>query len=181
MGHGVCQPHMQVMRLRRAALKIPAKSSVPPRSLLYKLSPLPTPSESTLPQLLIPLHFKSFISNTYKKPGGGTPKVCQLVTTPSPRHICASLHLYLVTSLHHFLTFRYTHSSTRNPFTVDHLFTTLVTPGGWGIPAEDSLGFSARLCDLCASALSFSALCCQSLLTIPYSLPTHRATVLKNG
>ena len=63
---------VHVMRLRRAALKIPAKSSVPPRSPLYKLRPLPTPSESTLPQVLIPLHFKSFISNTYKKPGRGT-------------------------------------------------------------------------------------------------------------
>jgi hypothetical protein len=71
MGHSVRQPHVPVMRLRRAALKIPAKSSVPPRSPLYKLRPLPTPSESTLPQLLIPLHFKSFISNTYKKPGRG--------------------------------------------------------------------------------------------------------------
>ena len=69
MGHSVCQPHIQVMRLRRAVLKIPAKSSVPHRSPLYKPRPLPTPSESTHPQLLIPLHFKSFISNTYRKPG----------------------------------------------------------------------------------------------------------------
>src|SRR5579863_9097099 len=73
MGHSLCQPRVQVMRLRRAVLKIPAKSSVPPRSPLYKLRHLLTTSESTLPQVLIPLHFKSFISNTYKKPGGGTP------------------------------------------------------------------------------------------------------------
>ncbi len=71
MGHSVCQPPAQVMRLRRAVLKIPSKSSVPPRSPLYKLRPLLTPSESTLPQVLIPIDFKSFISNTYKKPGVG--------------------------------------------------------------------------------------------------------------
>ena len=71
MGHSVCQPPVQVMRLRRAVLKIPPKSSVPPRSPLYKLRSLLTPSESALPQVLIPLHFKSFISNAYKKRGVG--------------------------------------------------------------------------------------------------------------
>jgi|HubBroStandDraft_6_1064221.scaffolds.fasta_scaffold29464_5 hypothetical protein len=75
---------VHVMRLRRAALKIPAKSSVPPRSPLYKLRPLPTPSESTLPQLLIPLHFKSFISNTYEKTGRGPPR-------PDPKFVNSSL------------------------------------------------------------------------------------------
>jgi len=76
------------MRLRRAVLKIPAKSSVPPRSLLYKLRPLPTPSESTLPQLLIPLHFKSFISNTYEKTGRGPLRPApKFVNSPLPsRH-----------------------------------------------------------------------------------------------
>jgi hypothetical protein len=73
MGHSVCQAPAQVMRLRRAALKIPAKSSVPPRSPLYKLRPLPTPSESTLPQVLIPLHFNSPRINTYKKTGREEP------------------------------------------------------------------------------------------------------------
>ena len=78
----------QVMRLRRAVLKITAKPSVPSTLPLYKSRPLLTRSESTLPQLLIPLHFNSFISNTYRKPQGGgpirKPKVWQLVTPRSP-------------------------------------------------------------------------------------------------
>jgi hypothetical protein len=76
------------MRFRRAVPKIPAKSSVPPRLPLYKNRPLRTSSKSTLPQLLISLHFKSCVSNVYKKPQGegpiSTPKVLQLVTTRSP-------------------------------------------------------------------------------------------------
>jgi hypothetical protein len=88
MGHSVCQPPAQVMRLRCAVPKIPTKSSVPPRSPLYKLSHLLTPSESTLPQLLIPLHFKSFISNTYKKPGRGAHRPASKFGNSSlpPRH-----------------------------------------------------------------------------------------------
>jgi hypothetical protein len=82
----VCAP--QVMRLRRAVPKIPPKSSVPPTLPLYKNPPLLTHSESTLLQLLIPLHFISSRINTYKKPGGGYPapgpKVLQLVTTQGP-------------------------------------------------------------------------------------------------
>ena len=62
----------QVMRLRRAVLQTPARSSVPPMSPIHKPRLLPTPSKSTLPQRLIPLHFNSFISNTYKKPGRGS-------------------------------------------------------------------------------------------------------------
>ncbi len=72
------------MRLRRAVPKIPPKSSVPPRLPLYKSRPLLTHPESTLLQVLIPLHFNSLRINTYKKPGGGCPslgpKVWQLVT-----------------------------------------------------------------------------------------------------
>ncbi len=79
----------QVMRLRRAVLQLPAKPSVPPRLPFHKNRFLPTPSKSTLPQLLIPLHFKSFRSNTYKKPRGkalaDNPNVLQLVTTRSRR------------------------------------------------------------------------------------------------
>jgi hypothetical protein len=75
----------QVMRPRRVVPKIPPKSSVPPGLPLYKIRPLLTHSESTLLQVLIPLHFNSLIINTYKKPGGGCPslgpKVLQLVTT----------------------------------------------------------------------------------------------------
>jgi hypothetical protein len=61
------------MRLRRAVLKTPSRFSVPPRLPFYKGRPLLTPSESTLLQVLIPLHFNSPKINTYKKPGGGTP------------------------------------------------------------------------------------------------------------
>jgi hypothetical protein len=64
---------LQAMRLRRAVLQIPAKSSVSHRLPLHNSRPRLTHSESTLPQLLIPLHFNSFRSNTYKKPGGGYP------------------------------------------------------------------------------------------------------------
>src|SRR5579863_2081194 len=83
----------QVMRLRRAVLQIPPESSVPPGLPLYKCCDSLTRAESTLLQVLIPLHFISFISNTYKKPGGGTPssspKVWQLVT-PSPNLVIPS-------------------------------------------------------------------------------------------
>jgi|HubBroStandDraft_1064217.scaffolds.fasta_scaffold74333_1 hypothetical protein len=84
----------QVMALCHAVPKIPAKPSVLPGSLIYKPQFLPTPSESTLPQLLIPLYFNSCISNTYRKHQGGGPhfypKVWQLVTShsqlPWPTH-----------------------------------------------------------------------------------------------
>src|SRR5580658_2312225 len=58
--------------LRPAAQTRP-RSPVPPRPPLHKINALPTLSESTLPQLLIPLHFNSFISNVYEKPQGGGP------------------------------------------------------------------------------------------------------------
>ncbi len=103
------------MRLRRAVLQSPAKPPVPPGLPLYKNRHSLTRPESTLLQLLIPLHFISFISNTYKKPGGGTPsstsKVCQLVTPSSkfvipsearnllfPPSVALSLPHYLFTS-----------------------------------------------------------------------------------
>jgi|HubBroStandDraft_1064217.scaffolds.fasta_scaffold26528_5 hypothetical protein len=87
LGHGPTSALPQVMRLRRAVLKIPAKASVLPRLPLHKNRSVKTPSKSTLPQLLIPLHFNSRISNTYKKRLGEAPtcnpKVCQLFTIPS--------------------------------------------------------------------------------------------------
>jgi len=95
-------PHL--MRLRRAASKIPAKSSVPPRLPLHKYRPLPTPSKSTLPQLLIPLHFISLRMNVYKKPGGASPsphpKVLQLATTHASLCISVSVHPSFVIPLH---------------------------------------------------------------------------------
>ncbi len=83
------------MRLRRAVLQIPSKSSVPPRLPLYKSRPPLTLLESTLLQVLIPLDFISYRINTYKKPGGGCPsqdaKVSQLVTPPTwPHHAYGS-------------------------------------------------------------------------------------------
>src|SRR5271168_4435628 len=75
----------QVMRLRLAVPKILGRPSVPPRLPFHKNRPLSTPSESTLPQLLIPLHFNSPRINTYKKAGEGvppsSPKVLQLVNS----------------------------------------------------------------------------------------------------
>jgi hypothetical protein len=77
----------QVMRLRRGVLQNPPKSSVLSRLPFYKNRPLRTRSESTLLQLLIPLHFNFPRINTYKKPGRGyppsSPKVLQLFTTPT--------------------------------------------------------------------------------------------------
>jgi hypothetical protein len=76
------------MRLRRAVLQIPPKSSVPTRLPFYKTRHLPTHSESTLLQVLIPLHFNSPRINTYKKPGRESllpaPKFCNSLP-PSPR------------------------------------------------------------------------------------------------
>ena len=80
----------KVMRLRRVVPQIPPKSSVPPGLPFYKIRPPLTRPESTLLQVLIPLHFNSPRINTYKKPGRGgpifNPKVLQFVTTfISPR------------------------------------------------------------------------------------------------
>ena len=61
------------MRLRCAVPKTSPKSSVPGRSPIHKPRLLPTHSESTLPQVLIPLRFKSFLRNAYKKPEGEGP------------------------------------------------------------------------------------------------------------
>ena len=75
----------QVMRLRRAVPKIPPKSPFPHWLPLYKNHLSLTHAESTLPQVLIPLHFNSRRIRVYKKNGGGVPplypKVLELVTT----------------------------------------------------------------------------------------------------
>src|SRR5580704_67487 len=75
------------MQARLAVLKTPPKSSVSSPLPLYKNRALLTHPESTLLQVLIPLHFNSPTINTYKKTGGGTPpctpKVLQLVTSDS--------------------------------------------------------------------------------------------------
>jgi hypothetical protein len=76
------------MCLRGWTLKAPAKSSVPPGLPVYKCRPLPTPSKSTLLEVLIPLHFNSPRINTYKNPGRGPilppPKFCNSLL-PAPR------------------------------------------------------------------------------------------------
>jgi hypothetical protein len=104
------------MRLRRAVLQIPAKSSVPPRLPFYKNHLLPTRSQSTLPQPLISLHFNSFRTNVYKKPGGSgpaaNPKVHQLVTFDTPR--------------------LRTRRNPRNPLALMELLHNSRTPRGWG-------------------------------------------------
>src|ERR1700688_558834 len=106
----------QVMRLRRAVPKIPAKPSVLPALPLHNNRHLLTRPESTLPQLLIPLHFNSFISNTYRKPQGGcplrNPKVWQLVT-PRSSLLCP-------------------HTNTRNPIHAMRLLHNSGTPPGGG-------------------------------------------------
>jgi hypothetical protein len=106
------------MRLRRAVPKIPAKSSVPPGLPLDKNRSLLSHSESTLPQLLIPLHFKSRISNTYKKPHGEGP-------------ISTLKVLQLATNRTRFLRAR---TNPRNPNPLYALLHNSCTPRGWGAP-----------------------------------------------
>jgi hypothetical protein len=111
-----CIPEASTERLRRVIPKIPAEPSVAPGLPLNKNRSFPTRSESTLPQLLIPLHFKSRISNTYKKPQGEgptcNPKVLQLVTIPSP--------------------LLRTRRNSRNPNPLYALLHNFCTPRGWG-------------------------------------------------
>jgi hypothetical protein len=121
------------MRLRRAVLQTPPSSSVRLGLPLHNSCTLLTHSASTLPQVLIPLHFNSFKRNTYKKPPGGYPtqdhKVSQLVTPfTSPIR---------------------SHRNAYNPYFFIHLCTFSITPGGYpsrpfgnaGIPkrSEDPL------------------------------------------
>jgi hypothetical protein len=106
------------MRLRRAVLKISAKFSVPPGLPLNKKLSLPTRSESTLPQPLIPLDFISFNSNVYGKPGEGPPhqrtRVWQVVTSRS-----ALLRA---------------RTNKRNPIPLIYLLHNSRTPPGVGVP-----------------------------------------------
>jgi len=73
------------MRPRRAVLQISPKPFVPRRLPLYNSRRPLTPPESTLLQVLIPLHFISSRINTYPKQGGGEP-LCrpQSFTTRQP-------------------------------------------------------------------------------------------------
>jgi hypothetical protein len=79
------------MRPLRVVLQIPPKSFVPRRLLFYKSRPPLTPSESTLLQVLIPLHFNSSRMNTYKKPGRGAPSTAPKLSNSllTPNRKCA--------------------------------------------------------------------------------------------
>jgi hypothetical protein len=107
---------LKLMHVCRVVLKIPAKISVAPGLPLNKSRRLPTHSESTLPQPLIPLHFISFSCNVYKKTGEGparpSPKVLQFVTTCSPVLRAGT--------------------NVRNPNPLTHLLHKSRTPRGWG-------------------------------------------------
>src|SRR5580704_479810 len=80
------------MALRSAAPKIPPKSSVSPRLPFYKNHPLLSRSESTLTQVLIPLHLNSFRMNTYIKPGGGPLHQPQSFATCHPHNAGGRAH-----------------------------------------------------------------------------------------
>jgi|HubBroStandDraft_6_1064221.scaffolds.fasta_scaffold67057_2 hypothetical protein len=157
------------MRLRRAVLQIPSKSSVPPRLPLHKSRSLPTPSQSTLPQLLIPLRFNSFSCNVYKKTRGrrpaADPRVRKLVTRQAP--------------------LLRTRRNPRNPSPFMELLHNLRTPRGWGlsllyvlcalcvknpIPTHPDLN-SPTQTDPRTSSLSLFTIH-YSLLTSHYSLPS---------
>ena len=90
-GHRICPWPTQFMRPRRAVLQIPPKSSFPHCLLFHKTSHLLTPSESTLLQVLVPLHFNSSRMNTYAKQGGGplstAQKFCNSLLPAN--HLCA--------------------------------------------------------------------------------------------
>jgi hypothetical protein len=72
------------MASRRIVLQTRPIFSVLPELPFYKSRPFRTRPESTLPQLLIPLHFNFSRINIYKKTAEGvrpsSPKVLQLVT-----------------------------------------------------------------------------------------------------
>ncbi len=139
------------MRLRRAVLQIPAKSSVPPRLPFHKNHSLPTPSQSTLPQMLIPLHFNSFSSNAYKKTRGripaAIPKVCQLVTR-------------------HALRLR-THSNARNPNPLIRLLHSFRHTRGWGSRVSHLIA-AYRSNALLSRSFLFSAYSVISALKSPF-------------
>jgi hypothetical protein len=83
--HGVYPCFLQAMRLRCAVPKIPTISLISRWLPLYKVRLFQTHSQSTLLQVLIPLHFNSPRISVYKNPGEGVPplypKNLQLVTT----------------------------------------------------------------------------------------------------
>ena len=157
------------MHPHRAVLQIPSKSSVPLTLPFYKIRPLPTPSKSTLLQVLISLYFNFPRINTYKKPGRGSllldPKFCNS-SLPTPRHCSlAAHHLPLATvPVTSFIATLTDHSQlAENPATLSPFSATLtghVKPnpcvchsckkhGGYILQAK---GFSISDCSACIGA-----------------------------
>ena len=96
------------MRFRRAVLQIPAKSSRSRRLPLDTNLPCLTPSEATLLQVLISLHFNFCGCTTYKKTGRGclspTAKFCNslLRTAHQTRHACLAATPFLSSAYERF-------------------------------------------------------------------------------
>ena len=120
------------------------RSPLPPALSLCKIRPLPTRSESTLPQLLIPLQFKSFRRNAYKKPGEGPIAAPRKFVNSSlaPRRSCGP--------------------NARMFFAINRLLTTLCTPRGWASPiaADPCKPGRAAVRPSCAWALRFQIAPC---------------------
>src|SRR5271155_3401362 len=151
----VCAP--QAMRLRRAVLQIPPKSSVSPGLPLYNYSIFLNHSESTLLQVLIPLHFNFPRISVYRKPGRGSPlpapEFCNLSLpfTPSALPERRLAHaLFRSAQQYHtmgltlpFFSYSYAHfciTQSFNSFGLNHFRTLLQKHRGWGyaLPANDA-------------------------------------------
>ena len=153
----------------RAVLEIPSKSSVPPGLPVYKIRPLPTPSKSTLLQVMIPLYFNSPRINTYKKPGRGSllpdPKFCNS-SLPTPRYRSLAAHHSLLATVpvtSFFATLTGHSQLTENPSALSPLRATLtghVKPNPCvchsykkhGGVRPSSKGFSISDCSTCIGA-----------------------------
>jgi|SRR5271167_471562 len=114
---------LQIMRYRRAVLQNPSKSSVLPRLPLHKSRPLLTPSKSTLPQVLIPVHFNS-------------PRIKSLQKTAEAAPVFARARINIISLALRFFCFHaLTHCfAPRNPSTLFPSITSALFPqntGGW--------------------------------------------------
>ena len=140
------------MRLRRAVPKIPAKSSVPPRLPFNNNHFLLTPSQSTLPQLLIPLHFNSFRSNVYKKPWGEGPRrQAQSLPASYPPHPAPAHARQL--------------PQTQSPHALTSQFSGY--PGGWG---------PCLLCVLCGLCIKIPIPPSRDFSPLVQTDPRHRVS-----
>jgi hypothetical protein len=138
------------MRLRRAVLQIPPKSSVPPWLPLYKNPLFLSHSKSTLLQVLIPLHFNSPRISVYKKPGEGVPsslpKDLQLVTPHSSSQECptgSSTGLTLPLFSYSYALF--CTAPPVKPVSINHFRTLYTKHAGWGATSLDQARISDKL------------------------------------